>query len=71
MHQQTTKVFKSSNSKAVRLLRDFRVECEESLIGKQERNIITSPFPPSWDGFMEDTLPLSDDFSVEGINILA
>lgn len=69
MQQQTTKVFKSGNSQAVRLPRDFRVECEEVLIRKQGRNIIISPLPSSWKGFMEDMPPLSDDFSVEGAEL--
>ena len=65
VQQQTTKVFKSGNSQAVRLPRDFRVECEEVLIRKQGKNIIISPLPTSWKGFMEDTPPLSDDFSID------
>ena len=69
MEQQTTKVFKSGNSQAVRLPRDFRVECEEVLIRKQGKNIIISPLPASWNGFMEDTPPLSDDFSTEGAEL--
>lgn len=69
MQQQTTKVFKSGNSQAVRLPRDFRIECEEVLIRKQGINIIISPLPTSWKGFMEDIPPLSDDFSVEGAEL--
>ena len=69
MQQRITKVFKSDNSQAVRLPRDFRVECEEVLIRKQGRNIIISPLPTSWKGFMDDTPPLSDDFSAEGAEL--
>ena len=69
MRQQTTKVFKSGNSQAVRLPRNFRVECEEVLIRKQGKNIILSPLPASWAGFMEKIPPLSDDFSIEGAEL--
>lgn len=69
MQQRRTKVFKSGNSQAVKLPCDFRVECGEVLIRKQGRNIIISPLSASWKGFMEDTPPLSDDFSVEGAEL--
>ena len=66
MHEQITKVFKSGNSQAVRLPRDFRLDSDEVLIRKEGKNIVISPLPASWKGFMDDTSPLSDDFSTEG-----
>jgi len=65
MSQQITKVFKSGNSQAVRLPRDFRMESNKVLIKKEGKNIIISPIPTSWDGFM-DNCTLSDDFSIVG-----
>ncbi|MCY3751449.1 MAG: AbrB/MazE/SpoVT family DNA-binding domain-containing protein [Gammaproteobacteria bacterium] len=69
MKQRITKVFKSGNSQAVKLPCDFQVECAEVLIRKQGANIIISPLPTSWKGFMEDISPLSNDFSVEGAEL--
>ncbi len=66
MPKQITKVFKSGNSQAVRLPRDFRVDSDEVLIRKEGKNIIISPSPTSWKGFMDNTLSLSEDFSIEG-----
>ena len=66
MPEQITKVFKSGNSQAVRLPRDFRVDSDEVLIRKEGENIILSPFPTSWKGFMDNALSLSEDFSIEG-----
>ena len=37
MHEQITKVFKSGNSQAVRLPRDFRLDSDEVLIRKEGR----------------------------------
>ena len=69
MHQQTTKVFKSGNSQAVRLPRNFRMDSDVVLIRKEGKNIIISPTPASWKGFMDDTSPLSEDFSIEGVQL--
>ncbi len=69
MHQQTTKVFKSGNSQAVRLPRNFRMDSDVVLIRKEGKNIIISPTPASWKGFMDDTPPLSEDFSIEGVQL--
>ena len=66
MSQQITKVFKSGNSQAVRLPRDFRMDSDKVLIKKEGKNIIISPIPTSWDGFMANCTALSDDFSMVG-----
>ena len=69
MRQRSTKVFKSGNSQAVRLPRDFRVDSDVVLIRKEGKNIIISPTPVSWKGFMDDIPPLSEDFSIEGVQL--
>lgn len=69
MHQRSTRVFKSGNSQAVRLPRDFRVDSDVVLISKEGKNIVISPMPVSWEGFMDDTSPLSEDFSIEGVQL--
>ena len=53
----------------MRLPRDFRLDSDEVLIRKEGKNIIISPLPTSWRGFMDDTYPLSDDFSTEGAQL--
>lgn len=69
MTQRITKVFKSGNSQAVRLPRDFRLNSDKVLIKKEGKNIIISPVPTSWDGFMDNCLPLSEDFSIKGTTL--
>ena len=69
MSQQITKVFKSGNSQAVRLPRDFRMNSGKVVIRKAGKNIIISPLPTSWKGFMDNTSPLSEDFSIEGAQL--
>lgn len=66
MHQIRTKVFKSGNSQAVRLPREFRLDQEEVYIRKEGKSIVITPLPASWEGFMEDCGPLSDDYSIDG-----
>ena len=69
MSQRITKVFKSGNSQAVRLPRDFRMDSDKVVIRKAGKNIIISPLPTSWKGFMDNTSPLSEDFSIEGAQL--
>ena len=69
MPQQITKVFKSGNSQAARLPRDFRVDSDKVLIRKEGRNIIISLSPTSWKGFMDDMPPLPEDFSIDGTQL--
>ncbi len=66
MDQYVTRVFKSGNSQAVRLPREFRLDVEEVFIRKEGNSIVITPRPATWDGFMENCERLSDDFSVSG-----
>lgn len=66
MDQYVTKVFKSGNSQAVRLPREFRLDEEEVFIRKEGNSIVITPLPSTWDGFMENCEPLSEDFSISG-----
>lgn len=67
MQQFLTKVFKSGNSQAVRLPREFRLDQEEVFIRKEGKSIVITPLPKTWEGFMENCDPLSDDFSITGV----
>ena len=66
MKQQSARVFISGNSQAVRLPANFRLDTREVYIRREGNQLILSPKPSSWDGFMEDCEPLSQDFSVTG-----
>jgi len=66
MKQQSARVFISGNSQAVRLPANFRFSTSEVYIRREGNQLILSPKPGSWDGFMEGCEPLSDDFSVDG-----
>lgn len=66
MHQYLTKVFKSGNSQAVRLPKEFRLDEEEVFIRKEGKSLVITPLPSTWDGFLEDCETLSNDFSITG-----
>ena len=66
MKQQSARVFISGNSQAVRLPAQFRFDTPEVYIRREGNQLILSPKPSSWDGFMDGCEPLSDDFSVTG-----
>lgn len=69
MHQYLTRVFKSGNSQAVRLPREFRMEQEEVYIRREGMSIVITPLPQNWDGFLEGCDALSDDFSVSSTKL--
>ena len=66
MKQTSARVFRSGNSQAVRLPANFRFDTPEVYIRREGNQLILSPKPSSWDGFLEDCEPLSDDFSTSG-----
>jgi len=59
---QTAKVFKSGNSQAIRLPKEFRVNTSEMLISKDGDKIILTPKPKSWHEFFINTPDVSEDF---------
>lgn len=64
--QKIAKVFKSGNSQAVRLPREFRIDTEQVYIRREGDMIILTPRPSNWDGFLDGCEPLSEDFSTTG-----
>lgn len=64
--QKVAKVFKSGNSQAVRLPREFRIDTEQVYIRREGDMIILTPRPSNWDGFLDGCEPLSEDFSTTG-----
>ncbi len=64
--QKVAKVFKSGNSQAVRLPREFRIDTDQVYIRREGAMIILTPRPSNWDGFLDGCEPLSEDFSATG-----
>ncbi len=63
---EVAKVFKSGNSQAVRLPKEFRTEHSEFKIQKIGESIILTPVDDPWASFEEALNDFSDDFMSEG-----
>jgi antitoxin VapB len=63
MQLLTAKVFKSGNSQAIRLPKEFRLNTEEIFIYKSGNNLIITPKMNTWTGFSEGLSGFSDDFN--------
>jgi len=64
----TAKVFKSGNSQAVRLPKEFQIGEEEVLIQRVGNSIILTPKSDPWRAFRESLNEFSDDFMENGRN---
>lgn len=64
--QKFAKVFKSGNSQAVRLPKEFRIDSEQVYIRREGDMIILTHRPSNWGGFLEGCSSLSEDFSTTG-----
>ena len=69
---QSAKLFMNGRSQAVRLPVNFRFDCDEVFIRRDEAtgDIVISKKPDSWDGFFEllDSIDVPDDFMLERDN---
>ena len=63
---KTAKVFKSGNSQAVRIPKEFHLEDEEVEIRKQGGSLILRPKKKSWAALIESLDKFSDDFMEQG-----
>ena len=63
---KTAKVFKSGNSQAVRIPKEFHLEGEEVEIRKQGGALILRPKKKSWAALIESLNKFTDDFMQEG-----
>ena len=61
MQAVSAKVFTSGNSQAIRLPKQFRLDVKEVLIRWSGNNLIITPRPDSWEGFMQGCSGFSDD----------
>jgi antitoxin VapB len=64
----TTKVFKSGNSQAIRIPKEYQVDAEEVFINKIGNTIIISPKNDPWRIFKESLDDFSDDYFFDGRN---
>jgi antitoxin VapB len=65
MSTVVAKVFNSGNDQAIRLPKQFRLDVDEVFIYQKGNDLVISPRPDSWDGFMQGCEGFSDDFNVE------
>ena len=65
MQAAIAKVFTSGNSQAIRLPKQFRLDVKEVFIRWSGNNLVITPHPDSWAGFMQGYSGFSDDFSVK------
>jgi len=63
---KTAKVFKSGNSQAVRIPKEFRLEGEEVEIRKRGGSLVLSPRKKSWAALIDSLKKFSDDFMEQG-----
>jgi antitoxin VapB len=65
---KTAKVFKSGNSQAIRLPREFRIAAEEVKIFKRGKQVILEPIESTWDSLFESLREFPEDFMKNGRN---
>jgi len=63
---KTVKVFKSGNSQAVRIPKEYQVNGEELIINKIGNTIILFPRDDPWELFKRSLQEFSDDFFADG-----
>ena len=62
---QTAKVFKNGRSQAIRLPKEFRVDCDEVYLKKTPEGFLVISRNP-WELFLEGIQELSEDFMSKG-----
>ena len=71
---QSAKLFMNGRSQAVRLPVNFRFDCEEVFIRRDEisGDVVISEKPDSWDGFFEllESIEVPEDFMLDRDNDL-
>ena len=69
---QSAKLFMNGRSQAVRLPVNFRFDCDEVFIRRDDAtgDVVISKKPDSWDGFFEllDSVDVPDDFMLDRDN---
>lgn len=65
---KVAKVFRSGNSQAVRLPKDFQTKEKEFLVSKLGNSIVLTPHDPPWVSFDEGIAEFTEDFMKDGRN---
>ena len=65
---KTAKVFKSGNSQAVRIPKEFHIEADEVEIRRKGKALVLEPRKRSWTALFESLDKFTDDFMAEGRN---
>jgi antitoxin VapB len=65
---QSTKVFKSGNSQAIRIPQEYQVDEEELMINKIGNTIVLFPKNDPWELFKKSLTEFSDDYFKDGRN---
>jgi antitoxin VapB len=63
---KTAKVFKSGNSQAVRIPKEFHIDDDEVEIRRKGNAIVLEPRKRSWASLFESLDKFTDDFMAEG-----
>ena len=63
---KTAKVFRSGNSQAVRIPREFQLESDEVEIRRRGDLLILRPKAHSWASLVESLTKFTDDFLADG-----
>ena len=62
----TAKVFKSGNSQAVRIPKEFHLKGDEVEIRRKGESLILQPRKQSWASLIDSLQKFTDDFMVKG-----
>ncbi len=63
---KTAKIFRSGNSQAVRIPKEFQLEGEEVEIQKKGQTLVLRPKKKSWDPLLQSLECFTDDFMAGG-----
>lgn len=63
---KTAKVFKSGNSQAVRIPKEFQLESDEVEIRRRGDSLVLRPKSRSWEPLIESLMKFTDDFLASG-----
>jgi antitoxin VapB len=63
---KTAKVFRSGNSQAVRIPKEFHLDDEEVEIRRRGKSLVLEPRKRSWTPLFESLDKFTDDFMAEG-----
>jgi antitoxin VapB len=67
--RRTARIFMNNRSQAVRLPKEFQFKTEEVFIRKQGDEVVLSPRPQDWSGYLASG-PVASDGFMEGIEDL-